>query len=57
MMEYVIGICVFLFLAKKGLAKQGLSVDIKGAASDVAANVTLELCDVLDIKPTKVTKK
>ena len=40
-MEYIIATVVFLFLAKKGLAKQGLSVDIKGAASDVAADKLL----------------
>nr|DAR27871.1 MAG TPA: hypothetical protein [Caudoviricetes sp.] len=57
MMEYVIGICVFLFLAKKGLRKQGLELDVKDAASDVAANISLELADILDITPKKISKK
>ncbi len=57
MMEYVIGICVFLFLAKKGLRKQGLELDVKDAASDVAANISLELADILDIAPKKISKK
>ena len=56
-MEYIIGIFVFLFLAKKGLRKQGLELNIKDAASDVAANVSLELADILDITPTKISKK
>ena len=56
-MEYIVGILVFLFLAKKGLRKQGLELNVKDVAADVAANVSLELADILDIKPTKISKK
>jgi hypothetical protein len=57
MMEYLIGLFIFLFLAKKGLRKQGLELNVKDAAADVAANVSLELADILDITPTKISKK
>ena len=56
-MEYIVGIFIFLFLAKKGLKKQGLELNVKDAAADVAANVSLELADILDITPTKISKK
>ena len=56
-MEYLIGLFIFLFLAKKGLRKQGLELNVKDAAADVAANVSLELADILDITPTKISEK
>lgn len=55
-MEWIIGGLVFVFLAKQGLRRQGKSVDIKAAASDVAANATLEICDLLEIEVKDISK-
>lgn len=48
-MEWIVGTIIFVVLAKKGLAKQGKKVDIKDAAANVAANITLEACELLEI--------
>lgn len=56
-MEWIIAIAVFYVLAKRGLKAQGKSVDIKGAASTVAANTLLEVCDVLEIEVQDTSAK
>lgn len=56
-MEWLIAIAIFYVLAKRGLKAQGKSVDIKGAASTVAANTLLEVCDVLEIETSAKGKR
>ena len=58
-MEWIIGTVVFIVLAKKGLKAQGKSVDVKEAAANVAANITLEICELaeIEIKDVKSAKK
>mgnify|MGYP000016124772 CR=1 FL=1 len=56
-MEWLIAIAIFYVLAKRGLKAQGKSVDIKGAASTVAANTLLEVCDVLEIEVQDTSTK
>ena len=48
-MEWIICGLIFVVLAKKGLAAQGKRVDVKGAASQIAANVTLEVAELLEV--------
>lgn len=55
-MEWLIGGLIFVVLAKKGLAKQEKKVDIKDAAANVAANVTLEIAELLEIEVQDVSK-
>jgi len=55
-MEWFICGLIFVVLAKKGLAKQGKKVDIKDAAANVAANVTLEVAELLEIEVQDVSK-
>lgn len=49
-MEWIICGLIFVVLAKKGLRAQGKSVDVKAAAANVAANVTLEICELAEIE-------
>ena len=58
-MEWIIASLVFIVLAKKGLKAQGKSVDVKAAAANVAANVTLEICELaeIEVKDVKGSKK
>lgn len=58
-MEWLIAGLVFAVLAKRGLKAQNKSVDIKGAASTIAANVVLEVCELaeIEITDTKSTSK
>ena len=58
-MEWLIAGLVFAVLAKRGLKAQNKSVDIKGAASTIAANVVLEVCELaeIEITDTKISSK
>lgn len=58
-MEWLIAGLVFAVLAKRGLKAQNKSVDIKGAASTIAANVVLEVCELaeIEITDTKTSKR
>ena len=53
-MEWIIASLVFIVLAKKGLKAQGKSVDVKAAAANVAANITLEICELAEVEITDV---
>ena len=48
-MEWLIGGLIFVVLAKKGLAKQNKRINVKDAASEIAANVSLEVAELLEI--------
>lgn len=48
-MEWIICSVVFLVLAKKGLQKQNKRIDVKDAASAIAANISLEVAELLEI--------
>ena len=48
-MEWLIGATIFLVLAKKGLQKQNKRINVKDAAAEVAANVSLEIAELLEI--------
>lgn len=53
-MEWAIASLVFIVLAKKGLKAQGKSVDVKAAAANVAANITLEICELAEVEITDI---
>lgn len=55
-MEWLIGGLIFAVLAKKGLAKQGKKINVKDAASEIAANVSLEVAELLEIEVQDVSK-
>lgn len=58
-MEWAIAIIVFVIFAKKGLKAQGKEVHAKEAVAAIAANVTLELCELaeIEVKDVKGSKK
>lgn len=49
-MEWLVAIIVFVIFAKKGLKAQGKEVHAKEAVAAVAANLTLELCELAEIE-------
>lgn len=53
-MEWIICGLIFVVLAKKGLKAQGKSVDVKAAAANVAANITLEICELAEVEITDI---
>ena len=55
-MEWIIASLVFIVLAKRGLRAQNKSVDVKGAASAIAANITLEVCELCEIEVQDTSK-
>lgn len=55
-MEWVICSVVFLILAKQGLKRQQKEVRIKEAASMIAANTVLEVCDLLEVEIIDTSK-
>ena len=56
-MEWLIGGLIFVVLAKKGLAKQGKKINVKDAASEIAANVSLEVAELLEINVEDTSAK
>lgn len=58
-MEWLIAIAIFLILAKRGLRDQGKSIEVKAAASQIAANTAIELAELLEVevKDLKGSKK
>ena len=61
-MEWIIVAVIFAVLAKRGLKAQNKQVNIKEAASTIAANIVLEaaeLCeiDVVDTSKSNTSKK
>ena len=55
-MEWIIAGIIFAILAKRGLKAQNKSVDIKGAASTIAANTVLEVCELCEIEIQDTSK-
>lgn len=55
-MEWIICGVIFIVLAKKGLAAQNKRVDVKGAASTIAANITLEVAELLEVEVQDISK-
>lgn len=56
-MEWLIGIIVFLILAKQGLRKQNKEVRVKEALGTIAANSVLEVADLLEIEVIDTSAK
>lgn len=56
-MEWIVAGVIFAILAKRGLKAQNKSVDIKGAASTIAANTVLEACELFEIEITDTSKQ
>lgn len=56
-MEWIIGIIVFLILAKQGLRKQNKEVRVKEALGTIAANSVLEVADLLEIEVIDTSAK
>lgn len=56
-MEWLIGIIVFLILAKQGLRRQNKEVRVKEALGTIAANSVLEVADLLEIEVIDTSAK